>query len=323
MRKALVIGINNYPNGNELKGCVNDASAFSGIITANGDGSPNFDVKLETDVPTKSDLKGLIKELFRGDCETALLYFSGHGFIDDIGGYIVTPDYKPNDEGVSMDEILSIANESKAQNRVIILDCCHSGAMGSPKTLGSKTAHIVEGVSILTASKDIESAIEINGHGVFTNLLLNALQGGAADLRGHITPGSVYAYIDQALGPWDQRPVFKTNITRFTSLRTVTPQVPLEILRKLIEYFPTPQDEFPLDPSFEDTNAPKVEHKIIEPHAKEENVAVFKHLQKFQGVGLVVPVDEQYMYFAAMNSTSCKLTALGYHYWRLVKDKRI
>jgi len=309
MRKALIVGINNYPKA-PLCGCVNDASAFSAIIETNGDGSPNFDVRLVTDVPTKSELKGLIIELFSGDCETALLYFSGHGLLDDIGGYIVTPDYKPNDEGVSMDEILNIANDSKAQNRVIILDCCHSGALGSPKNLGGKSAHIGEGVSILTASRDSESAIEINGHGVFTNLLLDALQGGAADLRGHITPGSVYAYIDQALGPWDQRPVFKTNITRFTSLRTVTPQVPIDILRKLVDYFPTPQDEFALDPSFEDTNAPVVEHKIVEPHAKAENVAVFKHLQKFQGVGLVVPVNEQYMYFAAMNSKSCKLTAL-------------
>lgn len=322
MRKALIVGINNYPKA-PLCGCVNDASAFSAIIETNGDGSPNFDVRLVTDVPTKSELKGLIIELFSGHCETALLYFSGHGLLDDIGGYIVTPDYKPNDEGVSMDEILNIANDSKAQNRVIILDCCHSGALGSPKNLGGKSAHIGEGVSILTASRDSESAIEINGHGVFTNLLLDALQGGAADLRGHITPGSVYAYIDQALGPWDQRPVFKTNITRFTSLRTVTPQVPIDILRKLVDYFPTPQDEFALDPSFEDTNAPVVEHKIVEPHAKAENVAVFKHLQKFQGVGLVVPVNEQYMYFAAMNSKSCKLTALGYHYWRLVKEKRI
>ncbi|MBU6158883.1 MAG: caspase family protein [Bacteroidetes bacterium] len=322
MRKALIVGINNYPKA-PLRGCVNDASAFSGIIEANGDGSPNFDVRLVTDVPTKSELKGLIIELFSGDCETALLYFSGHGLLDDIGGYIVTPDYKPNDEGVSMDEILTIANDSKAQNRVIILDCCHSGALGSPKNLGGKSAHIGEGVSILTASRDIESAIEINGHGVFTNLLLDALQGGAADLRGHITPGSVYAYIDQALGPWDQRPVFKTNITRFTSLRTVTPQVPIDILRKLVDYFPTPQDEFYLDPSFEDTNAPVVEHKVVEPHAKPENVAIFKHLQKFQGVGLVVPVGEPFMYFAAMNSKSCKLTALGYHYWRLVKEKRI
>jgi hypothetical protein len=322
MRKALVVGINDYPSS-PLRGCINDASAFGSIMEANGDGSPNFDVKLYTDVPTKSDLKGLIIDLFSGDCDTALLYFSGHGFINDIGGYIVTPDYKPNDEGVSMDEILTIANDSKAKNRVIILDCCHSGAFGSPKTTGGKSAHIVEGVSILTASKDDESSLEINGHGVFTNLLLDALQGGASDLRGHITPGSIYAYIDQALGPWDQRPVFKTNITRFTSLRTVIPQVPIEVLRKLTEYFPSASQQFKLDPSFEDTNAVKIEHKVIEPYAKEENVAVFKNLQKLQSVGLVVPVDEQYMYFAAINSKACKLTGLGYHYWRLVKDKRI
>ncbi len=322
MKKALVVGINKYPSS-PLIGCINDASAIGSIIETNGDGSPNFDVRLVTDVPTKSDLKGLISDLFSNDSDTALLYFSGHGFFNDLGGYIVTPDYKPNDEGVSMDEILSLANDSKAKNRVIILDCCHSGALGSPKLTGGKNAHIGEGVSILTASKDDELSLEINGHGVFTNLLLDALQGGASDLRGHITPGSVYAYIDQALGSWDQRPVFKTNITRFTSLRTVIPQVSIEVLRKLTEYFPSAQKQFSLDPSFEDTNAENVEHEIIEPYAKAENVAIFKHLQKLQSVGLVIPVDEQHMYYAAINSKSCKLTALGYHYWRLVKEKRI
>jgi len=322
MKKALIVGINNY-SSSPLRGCINDAAAFGAILETNGDGSPNFDVVIETDVPTKSDLKGLIVNLFSGDCDTALLYFSGHGFINELGGYIVTPDYKQYDEGVSMDDILTIANNSKAKNKIIILDCCHSGALGSPMLTGGKTSHIAEGVSILTASRANEPSLEINGQGVFTNLLLDALQGGGADLRGHITPGSIYAYIDQALGPWDQRPVFKTNITRFTPLRTITPQVPIEILRKLINYFPNPQDEFPLNPSYEDTNAPSVEHKIVEPLAKAENVAVFKHLQKFQGVGLVVPVNEQFMYYAAMNSKSCKLTALGYHYWRLVKDKRI
>lgn len=322
MKKALVVGINNYP-GSPLKGCINDASAFGKILESNGDGSPNFDVVLKTDVPTKGELKGLIKELFSGDSDSALFYFSGHGFIDDTGGYIVTPDYQANDEGVSMDSILSIANDSKAKDKIIILDCCHAGAFGSPKTTGSKTAHIAEGISILTSSKDNEPSLEINGHGVFTNLLLHGLQGGAADLRGHITPGSIYAYIDQALGPWSQRPIFKTNISRFTSIRTVTPQVPIDVLRKIIEYFPTPQDNFALNPSFEDTNANNIEHKVVEPYAKPENTAIFKHLQKLQSVGLVVPVNEQYMYFAAMNSKSCKLTALGYHYWRLVKEKRI
>lgn len=323
MRKALVVGINNYPSAS-LKGCINDASALGSTIEVNGDGSPNFDVRLMTDVPTKADLKGQIKELFSGNADTVLFYFSGHGFIDEQGGgYIVTPDYQANDEGVSMDQILVVANNSSAKNKIIILDCCHSGSFGTPQATGGNNAQIGEGVSILTASKSDEVSIEVNGHGIFTNLLLDALQGGAADLRGHITPGSIYSYIDQALGPWDQRPVFKTNITRFTSLRQINAQVSIETLRKLTEYFESAESKYNLDPSFEFTNDPKIEHEYTEPFASEDNVEIFKDLQKFAGIGLVVPVDEQHMYFAAMHSKSCRLTALGYHYWRLVKEKRI
>ncbi|MBU1386908.1 MAG: caspase family protein [Proteobacteria bacterium] len=321
MKKALVVGINNY-SLSPLRGCINDASGLASIIETHGDGSPNFDVRLETDVKTKSELKTMIAELFSGNSGTVLLYFSGHGFLNELGGYLVTPDHKAYDEGISMDEVLILANRSKSKDKIIILDCCHSGFFGSP-TIGRGASQLDEGVSILTASRDDEPSMEINGHGVFTNLLLDALQGGAADLRGHISPGGVYAYIDQALGAWEQRPVFKTNVTRFTSLRTITPQVPLETLRKIVQYFQEPQQEFRLDPSYEDTNSKIVKHTVIEPYAKDENVAIFKILQKLQSVGLVVPVDSEYMYFAAMESKACKLTALGYHYWRLVKDKRI
>jgi uncharacterized caspase-like protein len=313
MKKALVVGIDNYPSS-PLHGCINDASAVQTVLEKHGDGSPNFDVRLLTDVPTKSELKAAIVELFKGDSDIALLYFSGHGFLNELGGHVVTPDHQAYDEGVSMDEILTIANKSKAKDKIIILDCCHSGAFGSPAVDGGTAAHIFEGVVVLTASRNSEVALEVNGHGIFTSLLIDALQGGAADLRGHITPGGVYAYIDQALGSWDQRPVFKTNVTRFTSLRTVTPQVPLETLRKIAEYFPTAAHEYPLDPSYEFTN---------EDDAVPEHVAIFKDLQKFEGVGLVTPIDEEHMYFAAQNSKSCKLTALGYQYWRLVSEKKI
>ena len=321
MKKALVIGINTYPT-EPLRGCINDASAIAAILETNGDGSPNFDVKLETDVRTKSELKTMIVELFSGNNDTVLLYFSGHGFLNEIGGYLVTPDHAKYDEGIPMNEILHLANESKAKDKIIILDCCHSGAMGSPN-INSDLSQLREGVTILTASRDDEPSTEINGHGVFTNLLLSALQGGATDLRGDISPGGVYAYIDQALGAWQQRPVFKTNVTRFTSLRTTIPQVPLDILRKIIDYFPNPQAEFKLNPSYEDTNAEDIKHVIVEPYAKPENVSVFKNLQKFQSVGLVVPVNASYLYFAAMESKSCKLTSLGFHYWKLVNDRRI
>jgi len=313
MKKALVIGINSYPT-KPLHGCINDASVFASTIETNGDGSPNFSVRLETDVPTKSQLKTLIKELFDGNNDISLLYFSGHGFLNEIGGYIVTPDYQPNDEGVSMDEILTMANQSKAKDKIIILDCCHSGSFGSSAISGRTATQINEGVVVLTASRDNESAVEVNGHGIFTSLLINALQGGAADIRGHITPGSVYAYIDQALGPWDQRPIFKTNVSRFTSLRTISPLIPFENLRKITEYFSSPEQEFALDPSYEFTN---------EGIAQPEKILILKNLQKFERVGLVVPVGEEHMYFAAQNSKSCKLTALGYHYWRLVNEGKI
>lgn len=322
MRKALIIGVDDYPS-TPLYGCVNDAIEVKNALESNGDGSPNFGIKIETNVTTKSSLKGLIVELFSGDADIALFYFSGHGYTDKNESYIVTPDYKKNDEGVSMDQILNIANSSKIKNKVIILDCCFSGAFGSPKILGENACHIGEGISILTASKSDEPSMEINGHGVFTNLLIDALKGGAADLQGHITPGSIYAYIDQALGPWHQRPVFKTNISKFTSLKKVTPQVPIEKLRKLIEYFHTPTEEFKLDPSFEYTNSKDIEHKVLKPYANTINVEKFKNIQKLESVGLVIPVDEEHMYYAAMNSKSCKLTALGCHYWRLIKERRI
>src|ERR1039458_10301674 len=257
MRKALVVGINDYPSA-PLRGCVNDAIAIRNVLGTHGDGAPNFAIKLKTpqsNTITGATLRGEIESLFSGDPDVALLYFSGHGFINSLGGYIVTPDFKKYDEGVSMDDILKFANLSKAKDKIVILDCCHSGAFASPTITGSNLAQLSEGLSVLTASRDSESALEINGSGVFTALVVSALQGGAADLRGHVTPGSIYAYVDQALGPWDQRPIFKTNVTRFTSLKTITPPVPLEKLRKLVIYFPNPEDAYSLDPSYEFTRS--------------------------------------------------------------------
>lgn len=55
---------------------------------------------------------------------------------------------------------------------------------------------ISEGVTILTASRSSETSMEVNGHGLFTSLLIEALIGGAADITGHVTPGGIYAYIE-------------------------------------------------------------------------------------------------------------------------------
>lgn len=322
MRKALIVGIDNYTQC-PLHGCCNDADAVARVLEDNGDGSPNFSVKIEKDVCSKAKLRGLIEDCFSGDADIALFYYSGHGHIDSVGGYLVTPDFTNHDYGVSLQEVLAIANASRCKDKIIVLDSCFSGFMGSINTVGQNTAVINEGVTILTASRSSETSAEINGHGLFTSLLLEALSGGAADITGHITPGGIYAYIDKALGPWEQRPVFKTNVTRFTSLRNVIPQVDISIIRKLCNYFSTENSEFAIDPSFEPTNSPSVTHEVVQPYANSVNTKIFSDLQKLEGIGLVVPVGEDHMYFAAMNSKSCALTSIGKQYWRLVHNKLI
>lgn len=322
MRKALVVGIDNYSQC-PLRGCCNDADEVAKLLSCNDGGSPNFAVKLQKNISTKAILRKHIEECFSGDADVALFYYSGHGHIDNVGGYLVTPDFTNYDYGVSLQDVLNIANASRCKDKIIILDSCHSGFMGSISTAGQSTAVINEGVTILTASRSIEASVEINGHGLFTSLLIEALCGGAADITGYITPGGIYAYIDKALGPWEQRPVFKTNVTRFTPLRKVTPQVDISIIRRICTYFPSEDAEMPIDPSFEPTNSLDVMHEVIQPYANPDNTKIFSDLQKLEGIGLVVPVGEEHMYFAAMRSKTCALTSIGKQYWRLVKDKLI
>ena len=317
MNKALVVGIDDYP-ACPLHGCCHDADRIGGLLARHEDGSPNFHVKKCLNVPTKAKLKTLISDCFSGDEEVALFYYSGHGQVDSIGGYLVTPDCSPNDWGVSLSDILQIVNCSRCKNKIVILDSCYSGFMGSISTAGQNTAEIHEGVTILTASRNNESASEIAGQGVFTALLVEALSGRAADVTGHVTPGGVYSYIDKALGPWEQRPVFKTNVTQFVSLRKVRPRVSLPALRRLTEFFICEDDQMALDPSYEPTNSPGVVHEILEPYATEAHTKDFAILQEMEGAGLVVPVGEKHMYFAAMKSKSCELTPLGKHYWKLI-----
>jgi Caspase domain len=319
MRKALVAGIDFYSSASiqNLSGCVIDAYKVNSCIERHGDGSPNFGVVLraasnESTQIDRQRLKDLVIELFRDESEISLFYFSGHGYIESTGGYLLTSECQDGDDGLSMDELLGIANDSKALNKIIALDCCHSGAAGSPSITRGK-AVLSEGVTILTASSKEQYAMESNSSGIFTTLFVDALNGSAANLVGDVTPGSVYAHIDQSLGPWDQRPIFKTNVKRFISLREVQPSISLDELRKLPLLFPAPEEVIKLDPSFEPTSD----------CPNSTNCEVFETLQKYNRVNLAKPVDEDHMYYAAMNSTGCRLTVLGAHYWNLAKNGRI
>jgi hypothetical protein len=324
MRKALVVGINHYEYIGDLFGCVNDAYEVKTVLERNSDGSANFGVMALMATDTKSAvsrarLKDNVEELFAGDSDIALFYFAGHGHIEATGGYLCTSECKRGDDGLSLGEVLTLANKSAARNKVIVLDSCFSGVAGTQMG-DQRTAELSEGMTILTASTKEQYASEEYGSGVFTTLFVDSLSGAGGNLVGDVTPGSIYAHIDQSLGPWKQRPIFRTNVKTFVSLRKVQPPIDLSDLLRLPDFFPVPGFEFSLDPTFEPELAGRL-HGAPPPSA--ENTAKFAILQKLRSVNLVVPVGAPHMWHAAMESKSCKLTVLGEHYRRLIEQKLI
>ena len=324
MRKALIVGIDYYENIISLRGAVKDARRVKDILEYNDDDGVNFQTpKLmlgsdEKNPVTRADIRNAVKELFAEDAEVALFYFSGHGYIDATGGFLCASDCADGDDGLSLHDVMSFANESRAKNKIILIDSCYSGAAGRSST-SSDIAEIKEGVTILTASTDNQYALENEEGGVFTTLLVDALSGSAANLVGDVTPGSIYAHIDQSLGTWDQRPVFKTNVKSFVSLRKASSPIKLKSLRKLTTLFTNYDTELPLDPAYEPERS-QIKTSIQPNPIKTADFAI---LQELVAVNLVEPVGAQHMWHAAMNSKACRLTVLGQHYWKLVRRQLI
>lgn len=332
MRKALIVGVDQYESISPLRGCVNDAYQVKSALERNADGTVNFVTPrlMLGDDPqnfiSRTELKSALRELFSDDSEIALFYFAGHGYIEDTGGFLCAGDCKTGDDGISLSELMVLASSSPATNKVIILDSCHGGVVGDRPNSGG-IAEISSGMTILTASTATQYAIEKQvgtPGGVFTGLMIDALMGAAANLVGDVTPGSVYAHIDQSLGPWSkQRPVFKTNVKTFVSLRKADAPIPLADLLALKTLFPTEGTDFKLDPSFEpERSSDRIENAGY-PAPNPQNTAKFAILQRLAKVNLVRPVGAPHMWHAAMQSKACELTVLGEHYRQLVVQEMI
>ncbi|MDJ0323141.1 caspase family protein [Cryobacterium sp. PH31-AA6] len=323
MRKALIVGIDYYDKISPLRGAVNDAYSVKSVLERHADGTLNFaQPRLMTgtgpdSTVTRTQLREAVEELFRDDADISLFYFAGHGYVDGTGGFLCASDCEAGHDGLSLADVMAFANSSPAKNKVIVLDSCHGGVVGS-NPVATQVSEIKEGVTILTASTADQYAMETGvGSGVFTSLLVDALSGAAANLVGDITPGSVYAHIDQSLGNWAQRPVFKTNVKKFVSLRETDAPIELADLQKLTTLFDEPTTQLQLDPGYEPERSGKEDDSV--PPSDPAKNADFAVLQTLVKVNLVRPVSAPHMWHAAMESKACELTVLGQHYWNLVK----
>lgn len=258
LRRALVVGIDNYISVSNLAGCVNDASALAPLLSRNEDDSSNFSVQTLTardgdGFVGRDQFLEALDSLFAPGADMSLLYFAGHGAPGEGGGDVtlMTTDSTPQTPGVFFTEVQKRINAC-SHEAAVILDCCFAGGAGGVPAALTAGAVLRQGVSMLTASRaDQTSAETLEGRGLFSSYLEGALDGGAADVLGHVTVAGLYAYLSEAFGAWDQRPMFKAHVDRLQDIRRCDPAVPLDTLRRLPEWFPAPTHVFPLDPSYE------------------------------------------------------------------------
>ncbi len=315
MRRALLVGINDYPHS-PLRGCVPDALRMEEVFATHENGDENFNcdmlISSEEEI-TRPLLRASIQKLFNHQKGTALLYFSGHGASTVSGTFLVTQDRKTDDVGISLREIITIANDSKADEVIIILDCCHAGGAGNVISIQDRKAILREGVSILAAARDDQYSYEREGKGIFTSIVYEAMMGGAADIQGKVTLSGIYYSADMMLNAWKQRPVFKSHVSHMISLRDCKPKIPTDILRKLPNYFSGDKTGIPLSPNY-----------LEETTGNRSGLSkVMAHLRQYNANGLLVPIGANSLQEAAFYNKECELTALGKYYRELAIKNRL
>ena len=142
-RRALLVGINNYPNPeNHLEGCVNDVFQMSAILQECGFDAGDIRVLLDdraTAAGIRDRLGWLLEEVQPGD--ERIFFYSGHGAQIpqyDITGRVtgnlesLVPfdfNFEPATSITDLDMMDLYANLPYDSQVVFIFDCCHSGGL--------------------------------------------------------------------------------------------------------------------------------------------------------------------------------------------------
>jgi hypothetical protein len=217
-RYALLIGVRDYAATDiqPLPHTVTDVVELDKVLRTAGYTTKLLHSDLPDRQPTYSkiwgELEGLAKMTGPGDL--LLVYFGGHGNLDDEGNAYLIPGDLYNYFGmkrtaINLDDFTKTIATSGAQARILILDACHSGIGRSDGRMDPAfERHVImeaEGSATLAACRQGQKAYEHENspHGVFTYYLLEGLRG-AADREGKrfVTFNDLSSYVTAQVRAW-------------------------------------------------------------------------------------------------------------------------
>jgi formylglycine-generating enzyme required for sulfatase activity len=211
---ALLIGVSEYEEGlDPLPAAAKDIEALREVLV-----NPNIGGFADADVtvlanPQRQAMEEAIYSLFANSQkdDLVLLYFSGHGVLDEGNRFYFATHQTRKDQGKLRPTTALVAStvqgymeESKSQRQVVILDSCFSGAFA--KGVQAKDSSSVnleqflggKGRAILTASTSTQYALTQDGFelSIYTHFLVEGLRTGGADKdrAGWITVEDLHGY---------------------------------------------------------------------------------------------------------------------------------
>ena len=313
-KKALIIGNDNYRTVSKLRGCINDTISIEALLKYNEDGTSNFSTRKKNDL-SNGQMKGEVENFLNRRSSYALIYFSGHGYINQDGGFLCGIDASKGDVGISMKWLSETINNCDIPEVAIILDCCHAGEMFNVQDEDVEFALIKQGVTVLAATTKNDIAAEFCGKGVFTSIIVEALKGAAKDILGNISISGLYACTEKMLSPFQQRPVFKSFVDQIAKIRKCTPLISETDLRKIIT-----SDFFPEIEATITVNRHILDQKNFEFDIPFET---FLKLNVYEKAGLLECDHGKTLIETTLLWGNCRLSIYGKYIWRLVKNDRI
>ncbi len=194
---AIVIGVDTFKDETlNLSYAKADATLFGTTLFKRAKeifSNVNIRYLRDTELTSKQAIKKALGDLSKISANDFFVFYAAsHGIIIDKSFYLLTSDQSNQDaatikkEGLSQSELRELFTRIPTANKLLIFDTCYSGLINKEiaEKLAKSTTRTLNLTSI-SAAQSKETALEgyADGHGVFTYVLSDALEG-EADLDG-------------------------------------------------------------------------------------------------------------------------------------------
>ncbi|MFE3195959.1 caspase family protein [Nocardia sp. NPDC059240] len=155
--------------------------------------------------PSRFDLYRGLRQADQAE-DLFLLYYAGHGLVTDYGELVLAiGDTSPNHAdltGIRYEQIRREVIQSRAQHRLVILDCCFSGR-AVDELMGplSGLTRLGMGTAVIASTGPYSAAMapKDSPYTSFTGTLLSILAEGVEGAGRYLTVGAIYAALRERL----------------------------------------------------------------------------------------------------------------------------